>query len=329
MPKFFDEAKIWIKAGDGGNGCVAFRREKNIPKGGPSGGDGGKGGSVILVADKNIRTLIDFHFRQHYNAESGQHGSGKNRFGKNGQDMFIRVPCGTVVKEVLDAGEKVLKDMVAEEESFVVARGGKGGLGNVHFKSSVNQAPRTATEGVPGESRYVKLELKLIAEAGIIGYPNSGKSTLISKATKAKPRIASYPFTTLTPNLGVVDMGDSRSFIIADIPGIIEGASAGKGLGYKFLKHIERTKVLVHLVDLSLSDPLKNYKRIRKELADYGGGLNDRPEIVVGNKIDMQIPEERIKKFKEGFEEVFLISALTGEGIKELMESVWRKINGR
>ena len=327
MPKFFDEARIWIKAGDGGDGCVAFRRERNIPRGGPSGGDGGDGGSIILKADKNVRTLVDFHFRQHYNAEDGANGSGKNRFGKNGQDMSIRVPCGTVVKEISDDAEKLLRDIVAEGEEFLVARGGKGGLGNVRFKSSTNQAPRTATRGKPGESRYIKLELKLIAEAGIIGYPNSGKSTLISKVTKAKPRIAAYPFTTLVPNLGVVDMGDSRSFIIADIPGIIEGASEGRGLGYKFLKHIERTKVLLHLIDLSLPDPVGNYRNIMEELASYGNALRDKPEIIIGNKMDMQIPEERIRFFMESFRGCFLISALTGEGVKALMETVWRKIN--
>ncbi|HNS31599.1 MAG TPA: GTPase ObgE [bacterium] len=327
MPRFFDEARIWIKAGNGGDGCVAFRRERNIPRGGPSGGDGGDGGSVIFAADKNMRTLIDFHFRQHYEAENGQNGSGNNRFGKNGQDLSINVPCGTIITEISESGENLLKDMVEHGERFIIARGGKGGLGNNRFKSATNQAPRKATKGGEGESLHVRLELKLIAEVGIIGYPNSGKSTLISKVTRARPRIAPYPFTTLTPNLGVVDMGESRSFVIADIPGLIEGAAEGRGLGSKFLKHVERTKVLLHLVDLSLADPVANYHNIRKELIDYGHGLYDRPEIIVGNKTDMQIPEERIRLFRESFRDSFLISAITGEGVKPLMEQVWRKIN--
>ena len=327
MPKFFDEARIWIKAGKGGDGCVAFRREKNIPKGGPSGGDGGDGGSVFLVANKNIRTLIDFHFRQHYEAEEGQAGSGNNRCGRTGQDLSISVPCGTIVNEVLDGRDIFMKDMLADGERFEIARGGRGGFVNNHFKSPTNQAPRKFTRGAPGESRYVRLELKLIAEVGIIGYPNSGKSTLISKVTKARPRIADYPFTTLVPNLGVVYMGDSRSFIIADIPGLIEGASEGKGLGYRFLKHVERTRVLIHLVDMSQPDPVSNYLNIRRELVSYGHGLYERPEIIVGNKTDLQIPEARIRAFRESFSESILISAITGEGVKDLMERVWRKIN--
>jgi GTP-binding protein len=327
MPKFFDEARIWIKSGTGGDGCIAFRREKNVPKGGPAGGDGGNGGSIIFVADKNVRTLIDFHFRQHYTAEDGRNGSGFNRAGKDGEDLKVKVPCGTVVSEILDTEEKFLRDILEDKEEFVVAEGGRGGLGNSRFKSSINQAPRKATKGQEGESKYLKLELKLIAEVGIIGYPNSGKSTLISKITKAKPKIASYPFTTLVPNLGVVDMGDSRSFIVADIPGLIEGASSGKGLGYKFLKHIERTKILIHLVDLSIPDPISNYNNIREELVRYGQGLSDLPEIVVGNKIDLEIPKDRLEAFKSNFNECYLISAITGEDIKNLIEAVWRKID--
>ena len=327
MPKFFDEAHIWIKSGKGGDGCVAFRRERNIPKGGPSGGDGGKGGSIFFVADRDVRTLIDFHFKQHYEAESGKNGSGNNRTGKDGSDLLIKVPCGTMITEILDKEEKFLKDIVEHGEKFLIAQGGEGGLGNSRFKSSINQAPRRATKGQLSKSLYLKLELKLIAEVGIIGYPNSGKSTLISKVTKAKPKISSYPFTTLTPNLGVVDMGDSRSFIIADIPGLIEGASSGKGLGFKFLKHIERTKVLLHLVDMSLPDPVANYYNIREELTRYGQDLSERPEIIVGNKIDLNVSEENIRVFKEIFKDSFLISAITGEGTKSLMECVWEKIN--
>ena len=327
MPKFFDEASIWVKAGKGGNGCVAFRRERNVPRGGPSGGDGGDGGSVIFIADKNVKTLIDFHFKQHYQAEDGQHGSGNNRCGKNGQDLYIRVPCGTLIKEISDNQEKFLKDLVVDGEQFVVVEGGKGGLGNSRFKSATNQAPRKATNGQPGEFRYVKLEQKLIADVGIIGYPNSGKSTLISKVTKVRPKIAPYPFTTLVPNLGVVDIGDSRSFVIADIPGLIEGASMGKGLGFKFLKHVERTRVLLHLVDLSLPDPVSNYHKVRKELIEYGHGLYEKPEIIVGNKIDLPIPEKTVTSFRQSFRNVFFISATRGDGIKDLMEYVWEKIN--
>ncbi len=327
MIRFIDSAKIWIKAGDGGDGCVAFRREKFVPKGGPSGGDGGRGADIIFVARKNIYTLIDFHYRQHFKAESGANGQGNNREGRSGKDLIIPVPVGTIIKEWKNGREILLADLTAENENFIAAKGGKGGKGNTHFKSSTNQTPRKATKGEKGEEKYIELEMKLLADVGIVGLPNSGKSTLVSKVTAAKPKIADYPFTTLVPTLGVVNLGDLRSFVIADIPGIIEKASEGRGLGYQFLKHIERTKILIHLVDISQPDPLKRYYDIRKELEKYGRNLDEKTEIIVGNKTDIPSSIENIKIFKKEFEEVYFISALTGRGIKPLMEILWRKLN--
>jgi len=327
MVKFIDEAKIWIKAGDGGDGCVAFRREKFVPKGGPSGGNGGKGGDVIFRAKKDIRTLIDFHYRQHFKAEDGRNGEGNNREGRSGKDLIIPVPVGTVISEIKDGNESFLADLAEDGAEYVVAKGGKGGKGNASFKSSTNQSPRKATKGKKGEEKYLKLELKLLADVGIIGYPNSGKSTLISRVSSARPKIADYPFTTLAPNLGVVDLGDLRCFVIADIPGLIEGASEGKGLGHKFLRHIERTKVLIHLVDLSVPDALKRYYNIREELAKYSEKLYKKPEIIAGNKIDLEISKKTVEIFRERFKDVYFISALTGEGVRQLMEAVWRVIN--
>lgn len=326
MSKFIDEAKIWIKAGDGGDGCVAFRREKGVPKGGPSGGDGGKGGDIIFVAKKNIKTLIDFHYRRHFYAENGKPGSGNNKRGKDGEDLIIPVPCGTVIKEIKDGKEKIVADLL-EEEKVVVAKGGEGGKGNTFFKSSTNQAPKIATKGEKGEEKWIRLELKLIADAGIIGYPNSGKSTFLKRVSSANPKIASYPFTTLSPNLGVVKLSDYRSFVIADIPGLIEGASEGKGLGYKFLRHIERTKILLHFIDLSVSEPIRRYYNLKKELEKYSKILGKKKEIIVGNKIDLEISKENVKKLKKNFKEVYFISSLTGKGVKELLEVVWRKLN--
>ena len=304
MSKFIDEAKIWVKAGDGGNGCVAFRREKGVPKGGPCGGDGGDGGSVYFVAKKNIKTLIDFHYRRHFTAENGAHGSGNNREGKKGKDLIIPVPCGTVIKELVNGKEKIVADLVEEGEKVLIAKGGKGGKGNTHFKSSTNRAPKIATRGEKGEEKYVKLELKLIADVGLIGYPNSGKSTFLSRVSKARPKIAPYPFTTLAPNLGLVKLDDLRSFVIADIPGLIEGASKGKGLGIKFLQHIERTKILVHLIDLSVDNVVERYQNLRKELSSYSEELLKKKEIVVGNKIDLPSSHKNIGILKDYFEEV-------------------------
>ncbi|MCM8785947.1 MAG: GTPase ObgE [Candidatus Omnitrophica bacterium] len=326
MVKFVDEAEIFVRSGKGGDGCIAFRRERGIPKGGPWGGDGGKGGDVIFKAVRNKKTLIDFHFQKHFYAQNGKPGSSNNKKGKDGEDLIVYVPCGTIVKEIVNGEERILGDLVEENKSIVVAKGGKGGLGNTHFKSSTNQTPRIATKGEPGEEKKIKLELKIIADVGIIGYPNSGKSTLLSKISKARPKIADYPFTTIEPNLGLVDLGDYRSFVIADIPGLIEGASKGKGLGIKFLKHIERTKILIHLLDLSENDIINRYENIRKELENYDPKLVEKKEIVVGNKIDLEQSKKSMEKVKNYFKEIYFISALTGTGIKELLERIWEEL---
>jgi len=326
MKKFIDEAKIKVKGGKGGDGCVAFRREKFIPKGGPSGGDGGKGGDVIFVGNRNLRTLIDFSYRNFFSAENGKPGSGNNKKGKDGQDLLVNIPCGTVIKEVSNNKEKVIGEILKEGEKIIVAKGGKGGKGNTNFKSSTNQAPRIATKGKVGEEKYLKLELKLIADVGIVGYPNAGKSTFISKISNVRVKIADYPFTTLVPNLGVVYLSDFRSFIVADIPGIIEGASEGKGLGIRFLKHIERTKILVHLIDLTQADPIGKYYKLREELKDIVKNFIKKQEIIVGNKIDIESTEENVKILKQHFNEVYFISALTGKGIGELLEVIWNKL---
>lgn len=326
MVKFVDEVEIFVKAGKGGDGCVAFRREKFVPKGGPWGGDGGKGGDVILRAVRNKKTLIDFYFKKHFFAENGENGSSNNKKGKDGEDLIIKVPCGTVVKEIKNGEEKVIADLVNEGDNVIVAKGGKGGLGNTHFKSPTNQAPRIATKGEEGEEKIIKLELKLIADVGIIGYPNSGKSTLLSKISKARPKIADYPFTTIEPNLGVVDLGGFRSFVVADIPGLIEGASKGKGLGIKFLKHIERTKILVHLIDMSENDIINRYENLRNELKNYSSKLIEKKEIVVGNKIDLEESKKNLEKAKEYFKDILFISALKGDGIKDLLERIWKEL---
>jgi len=326
MVKFVDEVEIFVKAGKGGDGCIAFRREKFVPKGGPWGGDGGKGGDIIFKAVRNKKTLIDFYFHKHFFAENGQNGSSNNKKGKDGKDLIIEVPCGTVVKEVIDGKEKIIADLVNEGDTIIVAKGGQGGLGNTHFKSSTNQTPRIATKGEKGEEKIIKLELKLIADVGIIGYPNSGKSTLLSKISKARPKIADYPFTTVEPNLGVVDLGDFRSFVVADIPGLIEGASKGKGLGIKFLKHIERTKILVHLIDMSENDIINRYENVRFELKNYSNKLIEKKEIVVGNKIDLEESVKNIEIAKEYFKDIIFISALKGFGIKELLERIWKEL---
>jgi len=326
MVKFVDEVEIFVKAGKGGDGCVAFRREKFVPKGGPWGGDGGKGGDVILRAVRNKKTLIDFYFKKHFFAENGENGSSNNKKGKDGEDLIIKVPCGTVVKEIKNGEEKVIADLVNEGDNVIVAKGGKGGLGNTHFKSPTNQAPRIATKGEEGEEKIIKLELKLIADVGIIGYPNSGKSTLLSKISKARPKIADYPFTTIEPNLGVVDLGGFRSFVVADIPGLIEGASKGKGLGIKFLKHIERTKILVHLIDMSENDIINRYESLRNELKNYSSKLIEKKEIVVGNKIDLEESKKNLEKAKEYFKDILFISALKGDGIKDLLERIWKEL---
>lgn len=341
---FIDEIKVFVKAGDGGNGCVSFRREKYVPRGGPNGGDGGNGGSIIFKTTKNKSTLINFHFNPHIKAEKGSHGKGSDLHGKNGKDKIMQVPVGTLVYEL--GSSTLLADLKEDGQEFCVARGGRGGRGNARFKSSVNRAPRNAEDGEAGEERWLRLELKLLADVGLVGFPNAGKSTLISKISKAKPKIADYPFTTLHPNLGVVVLNSEKSFVVADIPGLIDGAHEGVGLGLKFLKHIERTKILIYLVDINGyegKDAVENLRSLRNELKSYNSELLKKPQIVVINKIDlfpsfsviesheekqgMKNREEVVKDLKARIKKicrskVLAISAATGEGIKELIKNL-------
>ncbi|MDP2600027.1 MAG: GTPase ObgE [Deltaproteobacteria bacterium] len=319
--KFIDEAIIHVKAGDGGNGCISFRREKYVPRGGPDGGDGGHGGHCIVRARTGLTTLMDVRYRKEFKADSGTNGMGKKMFGRRGEDAVIVVPVGTLIKDA--ASGKVLADMTKPDEEFIVAKGGRGGKGNARFATSTNQAPRKAEEGKPGEEKTIKLELKLLADVGLIGFPNAGKSTLISAISNARPKIADYPFTTKVPHLGVVELGDERSFVVADIPGLIEGAHQGAGMGIQFLKHIERTKVLLHLIDIHgplHEDPLKAYKTLRAELKAFSPDLLHKPEIIVLTKMD--ISEVKGKAAKIG-KEVFTVSAAKREGLKPLLEKVW------
>ena len=326
---FVDKAQITVKSGKGGNGSVSFRREPFIPQGGPDGGNGGKGGSIILLADRNLRTLMDFRYKTKYEAQPGEDGHGKNCFGKDGEDLIIKVPVGTVVRDI-ESGA-VMADLKSDGEKYVAARGGKGGKGNVMFKNSVRQAPNFAEAGGFAVEKKIELELKLIADVGLVGYPNVGKSTLLSVSTKANPKIANYHFTTITPNLGVVNIYDN-SFVMADIPGLIEGASTGAGLGLDFLKHIERTKVLIHIVDVSGSegrDPIEDFEKINSELAGYSKKLTEKPQIVAANKTDMA-DEEQIKKFcdhvkSKGYD-VFEICAPINIGVKELLAAAYEKL---
>ena len=325
--KFLDKAKIYVKAGDGGNGCVAFRREKFVRFGGPSGGDGGKGGDVILQADKRLTTLMDFKYKKHFKAERGQHGSGNNKHGKNGKDLIIKVPVGTVVKDS-ETGE-IIADLTEDGQKVIVAKGGRGGRGNSAFKTSTRQAPDFAEEGKKGEERWIELELKLLADIGIIGFPNAGKSTLISTLSSAKPKIADYPFTTLTPVLGVLQLDYGKSVVLADIPGLIEGASKGQGLGHEFLRHIERTKALIHMIDISdfrEKNPIEAFNIINNELKEYSPKLLEKPQIVVGNKIDILSDKSLIKELKDYFNKkgypFVPISLATKEGIDELKNEI-------
>ena len=325
--KFVDKAKIHVKAGDGGNGCVAWRREKFVPLGGPAGGNGGKGGDVILKADSRVQTLMDFKYKIHFKAERGQHGSGSNKHGKAGEDLVIKVPVGTVVKDA-ETGE-IIADLTKDGQEVVVAKGGKGGKGNAAFKTSTNQAPDYAEEGEKGEEKWIELELKLLADVGIIGFPNAGKSTLISVLSNARPKIADYPFTTLSPVLGVVKLDIGKSLVLADIPGLIEGASQGAGLGHEFLRHIERTKFLVHVIDISdfrEREPLEAFEIINKEMEQYSPELTKKPQIVVGNKIDILSDKEEINRLKKAFEEkgyrFIPVSLATKEGIDELKKAL-------
>ncbi len=319
--KFLDQAKVYVRSGDGGAGCVSFRREKYVEHGGPNGGDGGRGGDVWAEAVEGLNTLIDYRYQQHFKAEKGMHGMGSDRTGRSGRDVIIKVPVGT---QILDEDKKTLiADLTRPGQRVLLARGGKGGFGNTRFKSSTNRAPRHANPGAPGEERWIWLRLKLIADAGLVGLPNAGKSTLLSVVSAAKPKIADYPFTTLHPNLGVVRLG-ADSFVLADIPGLIEGAHEGAGLGDRFLGHVERTAVLLHLVDITGEDPVAAYKTIRKELASYAGGtLADKPEVVALSKIDL-IDEDTRKMVADDFRErtglsPMLLSSATGEGVREVM----------
>lgn len=330
-----DRTKIFVKAGDGGNGCISFRREKFVPKGGPDGGDGGKGGDVVLESTESLTTLIDQIYSQHYSAEKGQHGMGKLWHGKDGKDEVIKVPVGTIVKDAL-TGE-VLIDLDRPEIRYVVARGGIGGKGNTRFKSSTHQTPQTAEKGEPGEESEIELELKLVADVGLIGYPNVGKSTLLSRASAAKPKIANYPFTTLSPNLGVVRLGYEQNFILADMPGLIEDAHAGVGLGDQFLRHIERTKMLIHVLDASPfdeRDPIEDHQKINEELKLYDERLARLPQLVALNKMDMPGAEKCLARLEKYFgkRKIYPISALTGEGVTTLMQATYKllkRINER
>ena len=324
MSMFVDKATITIVSGKGGNGAVSFRTEKYVPDGGPDGGDGGKGGNVVFVADKSLRTLMDFKYRQKYKAENGEDGMRKKKFGKDGEDLIVKIPCGTVLVD--EESNKVMHDFANDGDKFVAALGGKGGKGNVHFKNSVRQAPNFAEAGGSPQQRSVVLELKLIADVGLIGFPNVGKSTLLSMSTKAKPKIANYHFTTLHPNLGVVNLANTE-FVMADIPGIIEGAHEGTGLGHEFLKHVERTKLMIHVVDVSGfegRDPKEDYIIINKELNEYSAKLATKPQLVACNKTDL-IPDgiESYNNFKKYLDEqdieYFEISAATGKGVTELL----------
>lgn len=322
---FVDRARINVKSGKGGNGAVSFRREPFVPEGGPDGGDGGKGGDVIFQASSSYRTLMDFKYKKKYEAEPGQDGMKKKKFGKNGENLVIKVPPGTVIIDELTG--LVMKDLVHDGDSVVVVKGGKGGKGNVHFKNSVRQAPNFAEAGGPARERNIILELKLIADVGLLGFPNVGKSTLLSVSTSARPKIGNYHFTTITPNLGVVQIYDT-SFVMADIPGLVEGAHEGTGLGLDFLKHVDRTKVLVHVVDIAGSegrDPVEDFDKINDELVQYSKRLAEKPQIVVGNKSDLVFDEETVERFKKHVEEkgyeFFLMSAATNQGVKEVLSA--------
>jgi len=326
-----DRVEIYVKAGEGGNGVVSFRREKFVPLGGPDGGDGGNGGSVYLVGDGSVSTLLSFRYKKRFQAEKGVHGKGKNMYGKRGEDLLIKVPLGTQVRLKTETGSGVLMaDVVEQGQQVLVAKGGKGGRGNTHYATSTNQAPRTAEKGKPGEEKRLLLDLKLIADVGIIGYPNAGKSTLLSAVSKARPKIADYPFTTLEPVLGVVGIGYG-SFVLADIPGIIEGAHDGRGLGLDFLRHIERTKALIHLVDGSSEDPVADFKKVEVELVSYEPSLKDRPRLIAINKIDLPHVRGRMPQLEREFKElgvsVHFISAVTGEGVNELMSKAWELVS--
>lgn len=334
--RFVDEATITVRSGKGGNGCASLRREANRPKGGPDGGDGGKGGDVILRASNRLMTLYDFRLRRLYEARSGQPGMGRDKYGKAADDRYVDLPVGTLIYEITEDehGEKhetLLTDLVTDGTEYVICHGGEGGRGNIHFKSSVNRTPRFAEEGKPGEEKLLRLELKVLADVGLLGLPNAGKSTFISQVSAARPKIAAYPFTTLVPNLGVVEGENFQRMVIADIPGLIEGASEGQGLGHTFLKHVERTRFLVHILaaeDLNKKNPLDGYEMLDEELERFNQDMAKKKQIRVINKIDT-LSEEELAALKEACkgEQVFFISALTGEGVEKLVDEMWAQLH--
>jgi GTP-binding protein len=329
---FVDEVEIRVAAGNGGRGCIAFRREKYVPRGGPSGGDGGNGGSVYFAASANLNTLVDFRFHPDFKAERGEHGMGSNMHGRNGKHLVIKVPIGTVVYEVPEEGGDPVEvaDLIDAGTKVRIAAGGHGGRGNARFASATNRAPRRADPGTPGEAKQLRLQLKLLADVGLVGFPNAGKSTLISRISAAKPKIADYPFTTLTPNLGVVALGDDRSFVVADVPGLIEGAHRGLGLGHQFLRHLERTRLLVHIIDVSGQsgrDPVEEFKTIRRELELYRPELAGKPAIAAANKMDAVADRAPITRLAAHLRRrgipLHRISAVTGHGVPALVEDMW------
>jgi GTP-binding protein len=327
--QFIDEAIIHVKAGDGGNGCVAFRREDGVPHGGPSGGDGGDGGDIIIVADSHLASLLDFKYKRSYKAARGEDGRNKDQYGAAGPDLTVKVPVGTVIYE--DGADEPLADLTTDGAKFVIVKGGIGGKGNIHFKSPWNQAPRTAEPGTPGEERTVRLELKLLADVGLVGFPNVGKSTFIRAVSRARPKVADYPFTTLVPNLGVVRLSGERDMVIADIPGLIEGASEGAGLGHQFLRHVERCRVLLHIVEATFTtgpdrSPLSDLRTINGELRQYAPELAEKPQIVVLNKVDAITAEELAehrRAFADAGVELLTMSAATNAGIDVVLERLW------
>ncbi|OFG29099.1 GTPase ObgE [Listeria monocytogenes] len=327
---FVDQVKIYVKAGNGGDGMVAFRREKFVPNGGPAGGDGGKGADVVFVVDEGLRTLVDFRFKRIFKAEHGEHGMSKSMHGRGAEDLVVKVPQGTIVKDI-DTGE-IIADLVAHGQRAVIAKAGRGGRGNKRFATPANPAPELSENGEPGQERNVQLELKVLADVGLVGFPSVGKSTLLSVVSAARPKIAAYHFTTIVPNLGMVDAGDGRSFVMADLPGLIEGASQGVGLGHQFLRHIERTRVIVHVIDMSGSEgrvPYEDYMAINNELEHYNLRLMERPQIIVANKMDMPDAEENLNEFKTKIAEdipVFPISAVTKTGLRELLLAIADKL---
>jgi GTP-binding protein len=331
---FVDEVDIRVAAGHGGRGCVAFRREKFVPRGGPSGGDGGHGGSIDVVASVHMNTLVNYRYHPEYQAQRGAHGQGSNRHGRKGKDTTLEVPVGTVILELPEEGDPVvLADLVEAGQRARVAQGGLGGWGNSHFATSTNRAPRRADPGLPGEAKRLRLQLKLLADVGLVGYPNAGKSTLISRISAAKPKIASYPFTTLTPHLGVVSLSRDRSFVVADVPGLIEGAHRGLGLGHQFLRHLERTRVLVHLIDVSGEsgrDPVADYETIRRELALYRPEMADKPEVAAANKMDVVADPDAVARLEAHLAardvRLHRISAVTGAGVEGLLKAMWRHL---